>query len=105
MNPMDIIKMSDEELRFWALSGDAASYNHELGQTEMNMRCALRIAVSAAEMANANRELVEATKQVVAGHHGLIQQTRYLVRATWGAVAITLISQAALILAEFTIKR
>ena len=40
------------------------------------MRCALRVAGAASEMAAANRDLVQATKQVVEGHHGLIRLTR-----------------------------
>ena len=36
-----IMAKSDEELRLWTLSGEQKSYVHEIGQTEMNMRCAL----------------------------------------------------------------
>jgi hypothetical protein len=99
-----IIKMTDDELRFYALSGDVGSYVHQIGQTEMNMRCALRIAAAAEAMATANEALVEATNNVVEGHHGLIRETRYLVRATWGIVAITFVTQAALIVSELVRK-
>jgi hypothetical protein len=109
-----IMVKSDDELRFWTLSGQPNSYVHQIGQTEMNMRCAMRIAKAAEEMATANgnlvqattdmaranRLLVEATNQVVQGHHGLIRETRNLVRATWGIVLITLITQIALIVSE-----
>ncbi len=102
--PKQIIAMSDDQLREYALSGDMNSYVHQIGSTEMNMRCALRIAKASAEMATANRDLVEATKQVVEAHHGLIRETRYVVRATWGIVAITFITQVALIISEFMRK-
>jgi hypothetical protein len=70
-----------------------------------NKRCALLAAKAAENMAEANHNFVETAKQVVAAHHGLIRQTRYLVFSTWGIVALTLISQAALILAEFIKNR
>lgn len=103
-DPKAIMSKSDDDLRFWTLSGLDGSYVHQMGQTEMNMRCALRVATAAGEMATANRALVDATGQVVEGHHGLIRETRYLVRATWGIVAITFITQVALILSEFMRK-
>jgi hypothetical protein len=99
-DPGQIMGMSDDELRVWTLSGPENSYVHKIGQTEMNMRCALRMVNAASQMAEANRDLVEATRRVVEGHHGLIRQTRYLVKATWGIVIITLISQVAVVSAE-----
>ena len=107
----EIIGMKDDELRAWTLSGDAGSYDHQIGQTEMNMRCALRIAEAAQQMATVNQDLVRATtqlvsttNQVVGAHHGLIRETRGLVRATWGIVVITLATQIALIVSEFLRK-
>jgi hypothetical protein len=64
-DPKKILGMSDEDLQFWALSGDAGSYVHELGQTAMNMRCSLRMAEVTKEMASANRDLVRSTSSLV----------------------------------------
>jgi len=50
-HPKEMIARSDDELRVYALSGEEGSYAHEIGQTEMNMRCAMRIAQAAANMA------------------------------------------------------
>jgi hypothetical protein len=107
-DPKVIMSKSDDDLRFWTLAGSDGGYTHQMGQTEMNMRCAIRIAKAAADMASANRDLVDATrllsdttKQVVEGHHGLTRETKSLVRATWGIVLITLVTQVALIISEF----
>ncbi len=89
-DPKKILAMSDDELQLWALSGDAGSYVHELGQTAMNMRCSLRMADVTKEMASANRDLVSSTVS-------LVHQTRKLVTATWALVLITLLTQIALI--------
>jgi hypothetical protein len=87
-DPKKILAMSEEELQAWALSGDAGSYVHELGQTAMSMRCSLRMAEATKEMATANRDLVKSTTS-------LVQQTRNLVKATWGLVLITILTQIA----------
>lgn len=89
-DPRRILEMSNTELQEWALSGEAGSYVHELGQTAMTMRCSLRMAEASREMASANRELVRFTQSLVA-------QTRNLVLATWGVVVITILTQLALI--------
>jgi hypothetical protein len=100
----EIMKMADDDLRRWSLSGPENSYVHVIGSVEMNMRCALRIAHAAGEMAVANRDLVETTKQVVEAHYRIIRETRNLVLATWGVVFITLVTQATLIISEFVRK-
>jgi hypothetical protein len=110
---------SDEELREWTLSGQDGSYVHQMGQTEMNMRYALRTAEASQQMTNANREMVEANKQMaewtkmmmeanqelvkqtkmmVTANRELVNQPSKLVWSTWGVVAITLLTQAALII-------
>jgi hypothetical protein len=61
-DPHRILAMSDTELQEWALSGEAGSYVHELGQTAMTMRCSLRMAEASKEMASANKELVRSTQ-------------------------------------------
>jgi hypothetical protein len=105
MEPEQIIRMSNDELRIWTLQGDANSNRMAWGQAEANMRCAFLISTASAEMAAANRDLVEATKKVVEAHHGLIKQTKYLVYATWGLVVITLLSQLGLIAFEYYAKK
>ena len=97
MNPSQIINKTDDELRVWTLSGDAGSNAHLLGAAEMNMRVSLRVAEAAAQMATANRDLVETTKQVLQAHHEIRDKTRNLVFATWGLVVVTLL----LVLSEF----
>ena len=84
----EIMNLSDDDLRKWALSGPENSYVHKIGSTEMNMRCALRIAKASSEMATAYGNLVTETKRVVEGHHGLIRMTKFLMIATW-AIALT----------------
>ena len=76
------MQKSDDDLRRWTLSGEQGSYVHEIGQTEMNMRCALQIAQASKDMANANKELVEWTKGVVQSHDHLVSETRSLVVET-----------------------
>ena len=89
-DPKKILAMSDDDLQFWALSGMEGSYVHEIGQTAMNMRCSVRMAEASGKMASANRDLVESTRN-------LAQQKRNLVKATWGIVLITVVTQVALI--------
>ncbi|MGD0949304.1 MAG: hypothetical protein ABSA52_17985 [Candidatus Binatia bacterium] len=96
-NPKKIMAMSDDELQFWALSGDVGTYVHELGQTAMNMRCSLRMAEVTKEMASANRDLVRSTSS-------LVQQTRNLVRATWALVLITILAQIAVVIISVVTK-
>jgi hypothetical protein len=96
----EILAMSDPEVHKWMLTGTENSYVLIVGSTEMNIRCALRIAKAADDMATANRDLVETTKQVVEAHHKIINETRNLVRATWGLVVVTLV----LVVAEFIRK-
>jgi hypothetical protein len=101
----DLMAMSDEALMEMALQGEANSNILVVGSAAINMRSATRIAAAAANMATANRDLVETTKKVVEAHHGLIRETRYLVHATWGLVAMTLVCQLALIAFEFVTKK
>ena len=89
-DPEKIMAMSDEQLQFWALSGDVGSYVHELGQTAMSMRCSLRMAEVTKDMASANRDLVTSTSS-------LVRQTRNLVIATWALVVITILAQVAVL--------
>ena len=89
--------MTDAELQEWALSGEAGSYVHELGQTAMNMRCSVRMAEASREMASANKELVRSTQSLVA-------QTKNLVIATWGVVVITLLTQIALVVISVLLR-
>jgi hypothetical protein len=96
-DPRRIMAKSDDDLQFWALSGDVGTYVHEIGQTAMNMRCSLRMAEASKEMVAANRDLVDATRTMLVGNEGLVRQTKNLVRATWGVVVITLLTQLALI--------
>ena len=97
--------MTDEALTEMALDGQANSNVLVVGSAAMNIRSATRIAAAAAAMATANRDLVETTSKVVEAHHGLIRETRYLVYATWGLVAITLLAQLAIIGFEFVTKK
>lgn len=124
-HPHVIMAKSDEELREWTLSGADLSYQHQMGQTEMSMRCALRTAEASQQMATANRELVgytqmmvdanqamaEANRQLVdwtrtmvEANRDLVKQTRNLVWSTWGVVAITLLTQVATIVVLLTKK-
>lgn len=89
-DPRRILGLNDTDLQEWALSGEAGSYVHELGQTAMNMRSSLRMAAASEHMASTNRELVCSTQS-------LVRQTRSLVRATWGLVVITILAQIALL--------
>ncbi len=75
-DPKVILAKSDDELMVWALSGEADSYVHRLGETAMNMRSAIK--------------MVEASKELAA-------HTRILAISTWGIVVITLLTQLALI--------
>lgn len=75
-DPKEILKMSDDDLMFWTLSGQGDSYVHKIGETAMNMCSSLRVE--------------QATM-------GLVAHTKRLVFATWGVVLITLATQAALI--------
>jgi len=89
-DPKEILEMSDYDLQRWTLSGEAGSYVHQIGQTALNMRCALRMADVTREMASANRDLVNSTVS-------LVHATRKLVTATWALVLITLLTQIAMI--------
>jgi len=103
-DPRKIMEMSDDELRFWTLSGNAGTYVFEMGQTEMHMRCSLRMVEASKETAAANRELVQATNSLIGANRGLVEQTKNLVKATWGVVTITFLTQIALIYLTVTRK-
>ena len=96
-DPKIILAMTDRDLQEWALSGDVGSYVHELGQTAMNMRCALRTAEASREMANSTKDLVASTG-------ALVKQTQRLVKATWGLVLITIVTQILLLLVSLSAK-
>lgn len=121
-----IMEMSDEDLRYYMLSGDVGSYVLQLGQAEMNSRCALRTAEASQQMAEANHELLACTRIMVETNQSmaetnkdllkctrtmananqkLVTQTRNLVWSTWGVVAITLITQLASIILLLTSKK
>ena len=100
MDAEALMKMDDDSLRKQTLTGLAGRANFEAGVAEMNMRCASRVSKAADEMATAYRDLVNTTQQVLQAHHNIVSETRNLVRATWGIVVITVVTQAALILSE-----
>ena len=88
-NPDDLIKMTDEELVFYALSGDVDSYAHRIGETAMVLRNSLRN--------------LEATKEMAKSTQDLASSTRNYAIATWAIALITLATQVCLII--LTLKK
>ncbi len=76
-HPDDFMKMTDEELVRFTLSGDVGTYAHRMGETAISLRNSLRNLQAARETA---------------------KYTKNIALATWGVVMITLLTQSALIL-------
>jgi hypothetical protein len=100
--PEEILAMSDEKLMEYTLSGEESS--HGLGQAAMNMRVALRMLEANREMVKQTSQWLEAnirldatTKELADRTESLVRATKGVVWATCGVVAITVITQAALI--------
>ncbi len=90
-DPRTIMAMSDGDLMHWTLAGDVGSYAYGMGKVALEMRLANRQAEAALESAKAAKVAADYTKE-------LASFTRNLAVATWGIVAITLLTQVALIL-------
>ena len=101
-SPKEILAMSDEQLMEYTLSGEESS--HGLGQAALTMRVALRMLEANREMVEQTRQWLEAnirldatTKELADRTQSLVRTTNGIVWATWGVVAITLVTQVALI--------
>jgi hypothetical protein len=92
-----LLKMSDEELTRWTLSGEAGSEASLVGQAVLNMRVATRNLESSREMVNQTRQWVEANLELDTTTRSLVRATRGIALATWGVVLITLVTQIALL--------
>lgn len=106
-----ILEMNDDELMEWTLTGDAGSYVHQIGETALNMRVATRMLEANREMVNQTKQWLEAnikldatTKELANQTQSLVRTTRGIVYATWGVVLITFITQVALLYITITHK-
>lgn len=99
----ELLAMSDKELWEWTLSADVGSYVHEIGQIVMNMRVAERTLEANREMVKQTRLWLDANIRLDASTQSLVTATKGIVWATWAVVAITVITQGALI--YFTLVR
>jgi hypothetical protein len=111
VDPKAIMAKSDEDLMYWALTGEGGSSDHLLGETALNMRVAVRMLEANRELTGATKKWLEAnlqldatTKELAVQTQSLVSATRGVVRATWGVVVITLATQIGLIYLAATHK-
>ena len=96
-NPKELMAMSDEDLVFYALSGDVDSYAHRIGETAMALRVSLRMQDASKQQAAASQDMLATTREAVQANRDLVRYTRLLAVSSWAVVAITLLTQGALI--------
>lgn len=104
METEKILAMSDDELMRWTLSAHADSHVYKIGQTVLDMRVAVKMLEANREMVEQTKERLQAnirldatTKELATETQHLVQATRRIAFATWGVVVITLITNAGLI--------